>query len=91
MSVEVGSKALGKQNLGGATPFPCLFCLLFSFALPSLIQTSGSPMEFLEASVSGVVGSGGGWCWRQESAGHRWGMELADPSWAVVPKSGRRS
>lgn len=61
VGVEVGSKAPGKPSILVESPLsPCLSCLPSS-ALPSLIQTSGSPKEFLEVAVSEVVGAGGGW------------------------------
>lgn len=86
VSVEIRSKALSEaKNLGGLANVP--LSVYPAFLCPPSIQTSGSPKEFLEATVSGVVGSGGGWVLESGIGEARsWTMELADPSWGVVQK-----
>lgn len=60
MDVESSSKALGKGSLSEATVVSSsLFPALPFF--PSLIQTSGSHKELLEAALSGAVRSVEGW------------------------------
>lgn len=74
MGVEIRSKAPGKLRILESQLSPGLSSLPSSAPLPSLIQTSGSLKEFVEAAVSRVVGSGGDWVLESGvSEARRWG------------------
>lgn len=78
VGVKSGTKLQGSHESwwNHHCPLVCLACpSLLCPPLPSLIQTSGSPKEFLEAAVSGVVESGGGWVAAVRSQG---GQEVGD-------------
>lgn len=60
MDVEISSKALGEGSLSEATVVSSSLLPALPF-LPSLIQTSGSHKELLEAALSGAVRSLEGW------------------------------
>lgn len=73
MGVEISSKALGKPKIlvESQLSLVCLACpplpSPFSFKQVALSSLSLSLEEFLEAAVSGAVGSGGGWSRSQGS------------------------